>query len=381
VDDASLDPGAVGAVARSHGASVIHLDHNVGPAAARNIGLARVSTPYVAFVDSDVVVTADTLLGLTAHFNDPLVALVAPNVRARVVSTRPGWFERYEESSPALGLGEHAGVVRPGAAVAWLPGACLVGRTHQLAGGFEHSLRIGEDVDLVWRLVEAGKRVRYDPSFEAHHDARQTLRAWVSRKFDYGTGGAALAKRHPDNVVTAIISPSMSLAALAVLAWRPCSVPIALAGTGRAFQVLIRTLPDTPERKALAARLSLRGLWWTLRQESALMLRHWWPLTLLAALSSRSARRALVAALVVDIIASRVEKPDLEPLQTFVGRRLDDLAYGAGLWAGAIRSGSLSCLKVKWARGRDRGSRTQERCGLSWPAHADLSFTQQQTQP
>lgn len=353
VDDASRDARAIAGVARRHGAEIVRLDHNVGPAAARNAGLARVSTPYVAFVDSDVRVAAGTLLGLTAHFADPRVALVGPHVRGQAVNARPRWFERYEERSPALGLGDRAGVVRPGAAVAWLPSACLVGRKERLlgVGGFDARMRVGEDVDLVWRLVAAGDRVRYDPAYGARHDARPSLAAWMGRKFTYGTGGAALAERHPGNTVTAILSPSMGVAALALLARRPWSVPVALAGTARGVQVLLRTLPPVQGRRGLAARLSLRGLEWALRQESALVLRHWWPAVFCAALVSRRARRIIVSALAVDLAVGAREFRGRSPLTAFAGRRLDDCAYGAGLWWGALRSRNPGCLTVRIAGG------------------------------
>jgi mycofactocin glycosyltransferase len=364
VDDASRDGARVARAARAHGAEVVRLESNVGPAGARNAGLARVRTPYVAFVDSDVRVGAATLLSLTAHFADARVALVAPHVRARAVNARPRWFERYEESSPALGLGGRACVVRPGAAVGWLPSACLVGRTDRIAaaGGFDDRMRVGEDVDLVWRLAAAGERVRYDPGFEARHDARPTLRAWMGRKFTYGTGGAALAERHPDAIVTAVLSPSMALAALALLARRPWSVPVALAGAARGVRVLRRTLPDTAERGGLAVRLSAGGLWWAVRQESVLVLRHWWPAAAGAALVSRPARRVVVSAMAVDLIAGVRETPGRNPVLTFAGRRVDDCAYGAGLWWGALRSADLRCLKIRLVRpgkhglaGRTRG--------------------------
>ncbi|MGN6682143.1 MAG: glycosyltransferase, partial [Streptosporangiaceae bacterium] len=93
VDDASEDASAIAKVARKSGAEIVRLDRNVGPAAARNAGLDRVSTPYVAFVDSDVQVTTGTLLSLTAHFADPQVALVAPHLHGRAVNDRPRWFE------------------------------------------------------------------------------------------------------------------------------------------------------------------------------------------------------------------------------------------------------------------------------------------------
>jgi mycofactocin glycosyltransferase len=79
-----------------------------------------------------------------------------------------------------------------------------------------------------------------------------------------------------------------------------------------------------------------------IRQEAALLLRHWWPLTVLLAPRSALVRRAMTASLVVDVVVAQVDNPGTRyrPL----ARRLDDLAYGAGLWAGAIRARSATCL-------------------------------------
>src|SRR3546814_9526624 len=41
-----------------------------------------------------------------------------------------------------------------------------------LGSGFAEDLRVGEDVDLVWRLVAAENRVRYEPAVTAGHDVR-----------------------------------------------------------------------------------------------------------------------------------------------------------------------------------------------------------------
>jgi len=165
VDDASLRPDAVAEVAAANRARYVGLTSNVGPAAARNAGLQVVASPLVAFVDSDVTVSTDTLLALARHFDDPAVALVAPWVMGKARSVRPRWFERYDEAASSLGLGRTACSVRPGAAVAWLPSACVVARVDRLGEGFDSDMRVGEDVDLVWRLTSDGHVVRYDPSY------------------------------------------------------------------------------------------------------------------------------------------------------------------------------------------------------------------------
>jgi mycofactocin system glycosyltransferase len=355
VDDASPVPLAPDA-------EVVRLDENVGPAGARNAGLAEAGTPYVAFVDCDVTVTADTLLRLGRHFADPRVALVAPRIVGRARSQRPRWFERYDEAASSLDLGETGCSVRPGAAVGWLPSACLVARTGRLGDGFDASMRVGEDVDLVWRLVDAGRTVRYDPTEMAHHDVRSTLRGWLGRKYAYGTGGAALAARHGTKGATAVLSPAMALGGAALTLRHWWSAPVAAACAGRGALALRRTLPDVPNRDRLAVGLSARGLWWSVRQESALLLRHWWPAVAVAAAFSRSVRRAVVSAALVDAVAARLERPELDPGSAFAGRRLDDLAYGAGLWAGAVKARSLRAVLPVSARGaaerRSRGPAT-----------------------
>jgi mycofactocin system glycosyltransferase len=354
VDDASEEPHLVAEVARRHGARVLPLTTNLGPAGARNAGLRLVRTPLVAFVDSDVTIDAAALCDLARHCADPRVALVGPRVVGHVRSVpanrRPCWFERYDAAASSLDLGRAGGRVLPGAAIGWLPSACLVGRTDLLGEGFEQCWRVAEDVDLVWRLTDAGHVVRYDPTVEAHHDVRPSVRTWLGRKFVYGTGGADLAARHGDKAAPAVLSPMMALAAAAVLQRRWWSLPVAALATWRTARTLAPRLPAADDGRDVALSLAARGLGWAVRQESGLLLRHWWPLAALAAPFSRPVRRALVTAVLVDLAVFLHERPGVDLLTAVASRRLDDLAYGSGLWCGAIRGRNLRCLAVRWLR-------------------------------
>jgi len=354
VDDASESPELVAGVARRHGAHLISLLVNVGPAGARNAGLAAVTTPYVGFVDSDVEVSAADLTKLARHFADPAVSLVGPRVSGVARSEHPRSFERYDAAASSLSLGTTACNVRPGAAVAWLPSACLVARTEALADGFDPRLRVGEDVDLVWRLIVLGHRVRYDPAIQALHDARPTMGGWLGRKFVYGSGGAALAARHGSKVAPAVLTPTYAAAAAALLLRGPWAIPLAGAALAVGTRSVRNAIPASPGRDAISARLALRGLGWAVRQESALLLRHWWPVVVPCVLASRFARRAVVSALLVDAVVAAAEHrssaSDLGSAHRLVGRRLDDLAYGAGLWWGALRARSPRVLLPRHPR-------------------------------
>lgn len=341
IDDASEDPSAVAAACSHYYADLVRLPTNRGPASARNVGLAHTATPYICFVDSDVEVTAKELLTLAKHLADPSVALVGPRILGVTHSAKPRWFQRYDEVASSLTQGTRASTVRPGATVAWLPSACLVGRVDSLGEGFDEDLRVGEDVDLVWRLTRAGHRVRYEPDIVVHHQTRDSLCSWLARKFLYGTSGALLGARHGDVVAPAALAPSYAIGAAGVLTRRVWALPIAGGAIASAFLRLRKSLPDQTTNTS-ALMLSSRGMLWAVRQESALALRHWWPATALLAVFSRRARRVVSTSLVIDaclVLAERREPRTF--LRDLLAHRLDDAAYGAGLWWGAIRGRTL----------------------------------------
>src|SRR4029079_460923 len=122
----------------------IRMGTNRGPAAARNAGLAKVDTPLVAFLDTDVEAADGWLEPLLGYFDDPRVALVAPRVRS---TPRSGHLAMYESARSPLDLGDEAARVAAGTRVSYVPAAALVVRTEALRaiGGFDETLRVGED--------------------------------------------------------------------------------------------------------------------------------------------------------------------------------------------------------------------------------------------
>ncbi|MGJ9421420.1 mycofactocin biosynthesis glycosyltransferase MftF [Aeromicrobium sp. CF3.5] len=340
VDDASGDPEALRVVADPHRARLLRLEENLGPAGARNAGLAQVSSRFVAFVDSDINLSTSDLVRLLEEFVDPDLAVVAPRVR-----TRGGerWFERYEDGCGALDLGARSATVRPWSAVAYVPSACLVARVDALGDGFDESLISGEDVDLVWRLIAAGGRVRYCADVQVWHDHRSTARGWLGRKFFYGTSAAALARRHGSKVAPAVLSAESAALVAAVVVQRRWATVVA-AGLGlRSYRVVSAQLPELDRNER--ARLTGASASATARQASALALRHWWPMAAVLMVFSRRARKAVIGAAVIDFLVSRKRSSTaLGPARFLAARRVDDLAYGAGVWWGAFRARSIRCL-------------------------------------
>ena len=352
VDDGSADPAAIRAVAERTGARVLRHHASRGASAARNAGLAAAGTPYVAFLDSDVVPEPGWLGPLLAAFADPAVALAAP----RIVALEPvrGWLGRYEAVRSSLDLGPDAAGIVPRSRVAYVPSAAMLARRDALrdaGGAFDETMHVAEDVDLVLRLHAAGWRLRYVPDARVAHDHRATLRAWWVRKAFYGTGAAPLALRHRGAVPPLVLTPSSAAVGALLLAARPGAALAAALVGAVAVERLARRLTRLRRPRATAARLVCAGTYGALAQAADALLRHHWPLTATARAGRRRTRRtvagvALVEGL-VDWVAHRRRAPGVRPnpAEYLLAHRLDDLAYGTGLWWGALRHRSLEPLR------------------------------------
>jgi mycofactocin system glycosyltransferase len=241
----------------------------------------------------------------------------------------------------ALDMGAEPAPVRPLSAVSYVPSAALLARREALGDGFDETMRVAEDVDLVWRLTAAGWRVRYDPAAHVAHDHPVRAADWLRRRAFYGTGAALLAARHGSAVAPVVLAPESALAwVLAIAGGR--RGPAAAAGVlGLTSVRLARRLARESERPPLgfAAGLVLRGQGASGRTLARAVTRHHWPVAVAAAVVSRRARRAVLAVSALDAVAAWwPHRSRVGPVRFTLARRLEDLAYGAGLWAGAVRA-------------------------------------------
>ncbi|MPZ00799.1 MAG: mycofactocin system glycosyltransferase [Actinophytocola sp.] len=301
------------------GATLRHAT-SLGPAAARNTGWRHATTDLIAFLDADVTPEPGWLDTILPLFDDPAVAAVAPRVRS--IPGR-GVLSRYEADRGALDLGPDPAEVRPLSRVSYVPSAALVLRRDVLSavGGFDEEMRFGEDVDLVWRIVDTGGVVRYQPSATVWHRPRPTVRAWARQRYHYGTSAASLANRHPRRVTPARFSPRATTAS----------------------PQLVRTLRANGFATAPAVAVAARRQFGVATMLAEAIRRTWWPLALL----TRRGRKILLAALFPCL---------LDALRTRRGPRwlalriADDVSYSAGVWVGSLRRRTPRPLLPQLAR-------------------------------
>ena len=335
VDDASTPP-----VGDRPGAAVVRRDRNGGPGAARMTGLGQVATRLVAFVDTDVEPPLGWLAGLLCHFDDPRVALVAPRVASG--AALPGASERvarYERRRSPLDLGQQPARIAPGTRVSYVAAAAIVVRTDALAaiGGFDPSMRWGEDVDMVWRLVGAGWRARYEPAVTVTHTPRHSWASLARQRATYGSSAAALGRRHGAKVAPVRTSAwSLAVWALAV-AGRPSVALATAAGTAAALVRKLRGVPAVESVRLVATGHAYAGL-----ALADAVRRCWLPVALALVPVSRRARCVALAAVLPALW-------DGGP-----ARLLDDAAYAAGVWRGVLRERTITPLVPQL---------------VSWPGH------------
>jgi len=188
VDNGSTD-GSLDAVTRiDPDVVVVRTGGNLGFGSAANRGLAVAGGEYVAILNPDVIVESGTMKALaTALDADPGLGATAPRVDNPDGTLYPS-VRAFPRMADAIG---HAflGFVAPrnrfsrnyrmldwdharASDVDWASGTCLMLRATALGdeGRFDESyFMYVEDVDLCWRLREAGWRVGYEPAGRVVH--------------------------------------------------------------------------------------------------------------------------------------------------------------------------------------------------------------------
>lgn len=352
VDDASTDPDSLMlAISQCRERSranirVIRLDVNVGPSEARNRGIAECRHPLVLLMDADCVAEPGWPTDVLHYFDDPAVDVVAPRVVPGNGGANAGEF-----IAAPLDMGTQEGWVRPGSRIPFVPTAALVARKEILtAHGFDPELRLGEDVDLIWRIHDCGGGVRFDPRCTVIHRTRSSTWLWLRRMHEYGTSAAVLSERHPERLVAADVS-----------FWNLLSICAATMGelkVGLGVQIFASArLHDALRDSGAPWETSVHLVRWGVvsdgRSLGSALRREWWPVGLLAlAAAPRSGvGRRLTALMLAPLIQDYVSRPRDAGVAPYVfARYLGDIAYGTGVMTAAVRNRTARPLlpRVRW---------------------------------
>jgi len=160
-----------------------------GPAAARNEGLRHATGEIVAFSDADCVVDRAWLRHLIAPLCDRAVGAVG----GKILSRRPcnsieAFGQQVHDHDRAIN-----GIVPPYTITMNWASRLDVLRT---VGLFKEDLLRCSDVDLSYRLVQAGYRLVYEPRAVIYHRNERTPWGLMREGYQHGYHAVKVLRRH-----------------------------------------------------------------------------------------------------------------------------------------------------------------------------------------
>jgi len=193
VDDGSAD--TTRQIAFAH-PKVRYFRHekNLGLSVARNTGIAAATGEVIAFTDSDCRADEDWLYYLVGGLlQGGFAGMGGPNLLPP------------EDSSVAAAVmaspGGPAHVMLTDRQAEHIPGCNMAFYKSALGqvGGFDPTFhQAGDDVDLCWRLQQAGCEIGFSPAAFVWHYRRSTIRAYLRQQRGYGEAEALLVRKHPE---------------------------------------------------------------------------------------------------------------------------------------------------------------------------------------
>jgi GT2 family glycosyltransferase len=192
VDDGSTDAGAE--IVRGHGIRVISTE-NRGLSSARNTGAGAAAGDIVAYLDDDAAPDPHWLHHVVDAFEraPQLVAVGGPNIAVA--------GDGVVADAVAISPGNPSQVLLDDRVAEHIPGCnCAFRRDALLAiGGFDARFQVaGDDVDVCWRLQDAGGTIGYSAAAVVHHHRRGTVSGYLRQQRGYGRAEAMLERKWPE---------------------------------------------------------------------------------------------------------------------------------------------------------------------------------------
>jgi hypothetical protein len=197
VDNASTDGTATVIRQLFPEVKLISNQQNLGPSVGRNMAIRISCNKYIAFIDSDAMITPDwsknCVAALESNKSAGICASTIYSLRAkRIVNFPAGMLDILGIAKNFDNNEANKGGNIPPYQVFWAHGCATMIRRDVLSkiGGFDERIFIyGDDVDLSWRALNLGYVTIYEPTAIAYHMQKGSIETNITR-FQY------LGKRH-----------------------------------------------------------------------------------------------------------------------------------------------------------------------------------------
>lgn len=166
-----------------------------GLAFARNLGIQKAKGEIIAFIDDDVIVDRNWLIGIYEAFKTYNPAIMGGRVHIQVELPIPRWFSK-AVSDPLGGFDrgdniiiaddQYNGLIGIGANISFKKDVFdRVGLFKENLGRKSNTLDMGEETELYWRIKRCGERCIYYPFAVVYHcvDSKRMNKNYIRRWF------------------------------------------------------------------------------------------------------------------------------------------------------------------------------------------------------
>ncbi|MDO4229169.1 MAG: glycosyltransferase [Capnocytophaga sp.] len=214
VDNASTDDSVAFVENNYQNVRLIKLPFNGGYAKGYNLALQQIPEEIFCLVNSDIEVTENWLTPIEKLFSQPEIGAVQPKIldynhpeRFEYAGAAGGFIDKYGfpfcRGRIFDTIEEDKGQYDQQTDIFWASGACLFIRKDvfmKLNGFDEDFFAHQEEIDLCWRIHNAGKRIIFTPESVVYHVGGATLAASNPRKtyLNFRNGLFMLLKNLPE---------------------------------------------------------------------------------------------------------------------------------------------------------------------------------------
>ncbi len=192
---------------------------NAGPSAARNRGAQEAEGEYLFFFDSDCALPSDFL----DKIHDSIVANGFDCFGTRDAAHK--FFSPIQKAisysmTSMFTTGGIRGGSKGGKMDEFYPRSYSMGVRRDMfnkVGGFDSSMRYGEDIDFSLRVKEAGGKLGLVSETFVYHKRRSTFRSFFKQTFCSGTARIDIARRHKGAIKLVHLLPSFAVLTLVTL--------------------------------------------------------------------------------------------------------------------------------------------------------------------
>lgn len=221
-DNASTDDSVKFASDNFPGIKIIRIEKNCGFAEGYNIALKQVEADYCVLLNQDVEVTPgwiEPVIGLMER--DRHIAACQPKIRSysnkqifEYAGAAGGFLDKYGYSfcrGRFFNVTEiDAGQYDASSEIVWATGACMFLRSklyHEMGGLDGDFFAYFEEIDLCWRLKNAGYSIRYCPDSAVFHVGSGSLSRGNPKItfLNYRNNMSALVKNLPEKKLFATL--------------------------------------------------------------------------------------------------------------------------------------------------------------------------------